>query len=275
MPELPEVETVKRGLEPFMQGKVIQSVCLKRKNLRIPFPPNLKNTVEGKQCLTLRRRGKYMAIDIDGGQSLIVHLGMSGSFRIITDPNAIQIKAHDHVIITMETGTTIIYNDPRRFGMMFTVLTDHENTHPAFAVMGPEPLGNAFNGEALIQKTKNKKSPIKTALLDQSVVAGVGNIYACEALYLAGISPLRPANTLSEEEAETLAAAIKTVLQDAINSGGSSLRDHKQVDGTMGYFQHRFNVYGREGEKCPETGDTILKIVQSGRSTFYCPQKQR
>lgn len=271
MPELPEVETVRRGLEPHILNKRIASLYLARKNLRIPFPGDMKEKIENRTCLNLRRRGKYIWIDFDNGETLVIHLGMSGSFTI----NPIQTSPHDHVVFTTEDGTRLVYNDPRRFGCMFFVPTGNETLYPGFAVMGPEPLGNDFNAPALVQKLAKRKTPIKTALLDQSVVAGIGNIYACEALYLAGISPLLPASTVKGARAERLVAAIRRVLNDAILSGGSTLRDHKQTDGTMGYFQHHFNVYGRSGEKCPQTNGIIKRIVQSGRSTFYCPAKQR
>ncbi len=271
MPELPEVETVKRGLEPVLTGSILTKVILNRPNLRYPFPDNMAQHLEGKRCLGLRRRGKYIWMDMDGDLTLVIHLGMSGSFTI----NSKQSSKHDHVIFETNQGDVITYNDPRRFGFMIFVETGNEHHHKAFKNMGEEPLGNHFHGDALRLKLKNKKSPIKTALLDQSVVAGVGNIYACEALYMAGISPLRQSDTLSKTAAQNLTDAIRTVLMAAIESGGSSLRDHKQTDGTMGYFQHSFKVYGQAGKICPETGGEIKKITQSGRSTFYCPAKQK
>lgn len=271
MPELPEVETVKNGLAPVMIGTKIKTLKVNRPNLRIPFPKNLRQDIEGQKCLALRRRGKYIWADFEGGKTLVIHLGMSGSFTI----NPKEQSKHDHVEIITDQNDRIVYNDPRRFGMMFLVDTGKENKHPSFEKMGPEPLGNAFNAPILIERLKNKKSPIKTALLDQNIVAGVGNIYACEALYLAGISPLKPANTIKGTRAERLVSAIKQVLDDAIQSGGSTLRDHRQADGTMGYFQHAFKVYDQAGQKCDETGGEIKRIVQSGRSTFYCPAKQR
>lgn len=275
MPELPEVETVMRGLTPVMQGKKVNNAEITRDNLRIPFPDNFANRMSKRQVHGLSRRGKYIFMMLDGDETLVVHLGMSGSFRIIPPHKIYTPVAHDHVRFYMEGDNIVIYNDPRRFGMMFMVKTGEEHAHPAFAAMGAEPLGNHFNGQTLFETLQTRKSPIKTALLDQSVVAGVGNIYACEALYQSGISPLRPANALTKTECENLALAIKNVLNAAILSGGSSLRDHKQVDGTMGYFQHHFHVYGREGEICRETGGIIKRIVQSGRSTFYCAEKQR
>ena len=271
MPELPEVETVKRGLEPALLNTIIKTVTLNRPNLRIPFPDRLSERLEGKKCLNLRRRGKYIWVDLDSNETLVIHLGMSGSFTI----NPTNKNKHDHFILETTGGNTLVYNDPRRFGMIFLVPTGYENQHPAFAHMGPEPLGNDFHADYLIKAIKNKKTPIKTALLDQTIIAGIGNIYACEALYLSNISPLKISQTLSYEQADLLVQSIKSVLNAAINSGGSSLRDHKQTDGSMGYFQHSFKVYNREGQICPETGDKIVRISQSGRSTFYCPQKQR
>lgn len=270
MPELPEVETVKRGLDPVLSGATLQSIALNRPDLRVPFPDNMAKRLQGRQCMTLRRRGKYIWIDFDHGETLVVHLGMSGSFTINPPEN----KKHDHVILETDAGHIIHYNDPRRFGMFFIVPTGFEDTHSAFATMGPEPLGNAFHVDYLHGRFKTIKSPIKTALLDQSIVAGIGNIYACEALYMAGISPLRPSHDLTISECDTLTQSIISVLRDAIEAGGSSLRDHKQTDGSMGYFQHAFHVYNREGSICKETGDIIVRIVQSGRSTFYCPEKQ-
>jgi formamidopyrimidine-DNA glycosylase len=271
MPELPEVETVKNGLSPYLIGRTIKTIKINRPNLRIPFPKNMKSDIEGQKCISLRRRGKYIWADFENSKTLVIHLGMSGSFTI----NPVKQSKHDHVEFITDHNDRMTYHDPRRFGMMFMVETGQENNHPAFQIMGPEPLGNTFNAPILIERLANKKSPIKTAILDQSVIAGVGNIYACEALYMAGISPLRGANTIKGDRAERLVAAIKTVLQSAIESGGSTLRDHRRTDGTMGYFQHAFKVYGREGETCAETGGQIKRIIQSGRSTFYCPQKQR
>jgi len=271
MPELPEVETVRRGLEPVLSGQIIQSVTLNRPNLRYPFDDKMCEWLEDSKCLGLRRRGKYILMDMDCGQSLIIHLGMSGSFTI----NSADFKKHDHVIFETNNGDVIAYNDPRRFGFMVFVETGKESDYKSFASMGVEPLGNEFHGDALRDKLKTKKSPIKVALLDQSVVAGVGNIYACEALYMAGISPLKLSKKITKKQADDLAQSIRDVLNAAIESGGSSLRDHRQTDGTMGYFQHSFNVYDRAGEKCPETGGEIKRIVQGGRSTFYCPKKQK
>ena len=271
MPELPEVETVKRGLEPVLKNTVIRRLTLHRPDLRVPFPERLSERLEGRCCLGLRRRGKYIWADFNNGETLVIHLGMSGSFTI----NPHKSRPHDHLVIETENGDKIVYNDPRRFGMFFIVTTGQEAAHSAFARMGPEPLGNEFNAPSLLHALKNRHTPVKVALLDQSVVAGIGNIYACEALYMAGISPLTKSSAITVEQANTLVTAIREVLNLAIASGGSSLRDHIQTDGTMGYFQHSFKVYGRAGETCGETGDIIQKIIQAGRSTFYCPAKQR
>lgn len=271
MPELPEVETVKNGLEPVLKGHILTSVTLNRENLRFPFPDAMVKRIEGRECLRLRRRGKYIFIDLESGETLVIHLGMSGSFSI----NQIENKKHDHVVFKTDHGYIITYNDPRRFGFMFFVKTGEEHKDKAFATMGVEPLGNEFNGAQLHKKLHAKKTSIKSALLDQSVVAGVGNIYACEALYMAGICPLKNSNDLTMDEAENLARAIRHVLTLAIESGGSSLRDHKKTDGTMGYFQHSFKVYNRENMVCEKSGGIIKRIVQSGRSTFYCPSSQK
>lgn len=271
MPELPEVETVRRGLEPVLSGAIIDSLTLNRTDLRIPFPDRLAQRLAQTKCLQLRRRGKYLWLDFDNDETLVVHLGMSGSFTI----NPTTAKPHDHVIITTRAQDRVVYNDPRRFGMFFIVQTGQETAHPAFATMGPEPLGNDFHAACLMGKFEKRTSPVKTALLDQTVVAGIGNIYACEALYMAGIHPLRPCRSLSHDEVDRLVIAVRDVLQTAIEAGGSSLRDHRQTDGTMGYFQHSFKVYDRAGMPCPETGGLIERIVQAGRSTFYCPAKQR
>ncbi len=271
MPELPEVETVKRGLEPVLTGSTFKAIELYRNNLRTPFPKNMVERLVGKTCTGLRRRGKYIWVDLDSCETLVVHLGMSGSFAI--NPNA--PRKHAHVIFETNRGDRIVYHDPRRFGMMFFVLTGHEADHAAFAKMGPEPLGNHFHVDALMARIKHKKSSIKSALLDQTVVAGVGNIYACEALYDAGISPLRKCHRITKTQADHLVCCIRNVLNAAIQSGGSSLRDHRQTDGTMGYFQHGFKVYNRAGQLCVETGGVIKRVVQSGRSTFYCPAKQK
>jgi len=271
MPELPEVETVKRGLEPVFAGSFFTRVTLNRDGLRFPFPDHMVTRIEGQKCIGLRRRGKYIWIDLQAGETLVVHLGMSGSFTI----NPTTAKPHDHVVFETDRGNKVVYHDPRRFGYMLFLPTGQEGDHAPFATMGPEPLGNNFNADDFHARLLTKKSAIKTALLDQNLVAGIGNIYACEALYHAGISPLRPCHQISMAEAEDLITAIRQVLMAALESGGSSLRDHRQTDGTMGYFQHHFQVYDRAGEICAETGGVIDRIVQGGRSTFYCPAKQQ
>lgn len=271
MPELPEVETVKRGLEPVLKGKTLVDLILNRENLRFPFPDNMTTSLRHSKIQNLRRRGKYILIDFANDLTLVVHLGMSGSFAI----NPSEAKKHDHVIFTTNENDRIVYNDPRRFGYMILSDTSTVEGIPSFVSMGVEPLGNHLHSDYLWDKLKARTMPIKVALLDQSIIAGIGNIYACEALYMAGISPLRAANSLQHFELSNLISAIRTVLQSAIESGGSSLRDHRQTDGEMGYFQHNFKVYDRQGEPCPETGCTIKKITQSGRSTFYSPVWQK
>lgn len=271
MPELPEVETVRRGLEPVLSGSFIVRVTLNRMNLRYPFDDNMVGRLQNKQCIGLRRRGKYMIMDMDDGSSLVIHLGMSGSFTI----NPTEVRKHDHVIFETHNGDIIAYNDPRRFGFMVFIETDKECDYKPFSKMGVEPLSNDFYDEILYSKLRSRKTPIKIALLDQSVVAGVGNIYACEALYKAGISPLLQSNEVTKSQAGNLVQSVRDVLNLAIQSGGSSLRDHRQTDGTMGYFQHSFDVYDREGEICPVTGGVIQRIVQAGRATFYCAEKQK
>ncbi|MFN3700477.1 MAG: bifunctional DNA-formamidopyrimidine glycosylase/DNA-(apurinic or apyrimidinic site) lyase [Alphaproteobacteria bacterium] len=290
MPELPEVETVKRGLEPVLSGQRIMRCVLNRENLRYPFEKNFAKIVSGALVKALERRGKYIIIHLDGAANLVVHLGMSGQFRIVpavrssknNEPSALsEPQKHDHVIWEIESGAKVIYNDPRRFGFInFLPQTGWEHSSH-FARMGPEPLGNHFHADALMAALKIRKAPIKIALLDQSVVAGVGNIYASEALFRAGISPLLPACDINSAAAENLVQAIKSVLSDAIAAGGSTLKDYKHTDGGLGYFQHNFSVYDRSGEPCAgcdckldKTGG-IQKIVQGGRSTFYCPQKQK
>jgi formamidopyrimidine-DNA glycosylase len=281
MPELPEVETVRQGLAPFLVGSRILKVELRRKDLRFPFPENFAENLEGRRIVALNRRAKYLLASLDDGQVLIAHLGMSGSFRIEAEvvgtfnfPRS-KLPAHDHVAFTLET-CRLIYNDPRRFGFM-TLTTDAElEKHPFFIGLGVEPLSNAFNGEALALLFAGKSAPLKAALLDQRNVAGLGNIYVCEALHRAKLSPLRPASALTEKSAEDLAKAVRAVLREAIEAGGSSLRDHRQADGSLGYFQHNFRVYDREGQACVSRAcrGTIARRAQNGRSTFFCPSCQ-
>ncbi len=276
MPELPEVETVRRGLMPAMQGKRLDAVIPRRPDLRFPLPDGFGQRLTGRTVVDIRRRAKFLMIDLDSPDVLIAHLGMSGSFRL--GAAAFPEEKHDHVIFKMSGGGEVHYNDPRRFGFMDLWPAADLAAHPMLARLGPEPLDDdAFSGPVLAARLKDKKTPIKAALLDQGVVAGVGNIYACEALYRAGISPKRLAHTVQGARADKLAAAVKAVLKDAIASGGSSLRDHIRPDGELGYFQHSFDVYGRTGEACANAacGAPILQIPQAGRSTFYCSRCQR
>ena len=276
MPELPEVETVRRGLMPAMQGQRLDAVIPRRPDLRFPLPDGFGQRLTGRTVVDIRRRAKFLMVDLDSPDVLIAHLGMSGSFRL--GAQAFPEEKHDHVIFKMSGGGEVHYNDPRRFGFMDLWPAADLANHPMLAKLGPEPLDDdAFSGPVLAARLKDKKTPIKAALLDQGVVAGVGNIYACEALYRAGISPKRLAHTVQGARAEKLALAVKAVLTDAIASGGSSLRDHIRPDGELGYFQHSFDVYGRTGEACANAacGAPILQIPQAGRSTFYCSRCQR
>ena len=281
MPELPEVETVMRGLEPVLKGSEIMNVQVRRKDLRIPFPKGLKKKMEGQKILNLTRRAKYILINLSSSEVLVIHLGMSGRMTIIPKGENYEIEKHDHFIMTMKNGVQIIYNDPRRFGMIFLVGQDDIDSHKAFYHLGPEPLCNEFSGPVLAERLKNKKVAIKQALLDQRVVVGVGNIYASEALYKAGIKPTKRAELVKGDKAELLVKCIRDVLRRAIKAGGSTLKDYRHADGELGYFQHSFTVYDREGELCPickkagETKPCIKKIVQSGRSTYYCSRTQK
>ncbi len=276
MPELPEVETVRRGLEDHIVGKRIIEAKAHRQNLRIPIPENFAARLTGCRFERLERRGKYILAYLDDSAVLIIHLGMSGRITL-EGANQQPNRRHDHVVFRMEDGTVVTYNDPRRFGLM-TLCRDVEvNKHRLLASMGPDPLGNEFNGPYLATRLKGKRTPIKAALLNQQIVAGLGNIYVCEALFDAGLSPKRSSHTVQGERAERLAATIRQVLDRALQAGGSSLRDYVQASGELGYFQHQFSVYGREGEPCPncDCEFTVKRIVQSGRSTFYCAKRQR
>ena len=275
MPELPEVETVRRGLALKMTGRKIVEAELRRQDLRRPFPPMLARTLTGSKIGKLSRRGKYILIELDDNGTLLLHLGMSG--RITAGPAGVPHATHDHVILTLDDGTVVRFNDARRFGLLDYMRRGEESAHPLLASMGPEPLEPGFDGKYLAQKLAGKMTPIKAALLDQKIVAGLGNIYVCEALYRAGLSPRRLAATVTGASTTKLAAAIKATLNDAIEAGGSSLRDYVQADGELGYFQHRWAVYGREGEPCPgcTCKEGVQRIVQSGRSTFFCAKKQR
>jgi len=282
MPELPEVETVRRGLTPAMEGQVIVQADVNRPDLRWPFPDNMSERLTGKTVLRLRRRSKYVLADLSSGETLLIHLGMSGRMLISGDPLGQFVhehpapEKHDHVVFHMSNGSRVTFNDPRRFGAMDLLDTATAEKHKLLAALGPEPLGNDFNDSVLITAFKNKKSPVKSALLDQGIVCGLGNIYVCEALFRAGISPIRLAKDLIKPRVRSLVPIIRDVLSEAIEAGGSSLKDFRQADGELGYFQHSFDVYGREGEPCRTEGCTnaIERIVQSGRSSFHCPTCQ-
>jgi len=293
MPELPEVETVRRGLSPAMEGARFTKVAANRPDLRRPLPKDFVKRLEGKTVEGLGRRAKYLLADLSSGEVLLMHLGMSGSFRVAEGhaektpgkfhhPRA-ETKAHDHIVFHMSSGATVTFNDPRRFGLMLLVPRKALADHPLMKDIGPEPLGNAFDAAMLAKACAHKKTSLKAALSDQKVVAGLGNIYVCEALFRARLSPKRLASTLATksgaptERAERLVDAIKAVLNDAIKAGGSSLRDHRRTDGALGDFQHNFLVYDREGKPCPGPGchGTVKRIVQSGRSTYFCPSCQK
>jgi formamidopyrimidine-DNA glycosylase len=293
MPELPEVETVRRGLEPAMDGARFAKVEVRRGDLRWPLPADFAKLLQGKAVTGLGRRAKYLLADLSSGDVLIMHLGMSGSFHVFREDGAkalgryyherAQHAAHDHVVFHMSSGSIVTFNDPRRFGSMKIVARDKLDDEPLLRGLGPEPLGNEFDAAMLARACRGKRTSLKAALLDQRIVAGLGNIYVCEALHRARLSPLRLASTIAtragapNQRAEGLVEAIKAVLNAAIKDGGSSLRDHKLTDGELGMFQHHFRVYGREGEKCREPGcsGVIKRIVQNGRSTFYCPACQK
>jgi len=280
MPELPEVETVRSGLAPIMQGQTIRRAQINRPNLRFAFPQDFCQRLTGTQVLNLRRRAKYLLIDLSSEETLIAHLGMSGRFSIVPPgeaPPGDTKPAHDHVEWCLSNGHRILYNDPRRFGFMDLCNSADLENSKFLAGLGPEPLGNAFNAAWLAEQFTGKARPVKTALLDQHVVAGLGNIYVCEALYRAGIHPKTLIKTIGPKRRARLLVCIREVISDAIAAGGSTLRDYAAADGALGYFQHRFAVYGREGEPCAReacTG-TVARMVQSGRSSFYCPKCQR
>jgi len=283
LPELPEVETVRRGLLPAMEGQIIAKAQVNRPDLRWKLPENMAARLTGQRVLSLRRRSKYILADLASGESLIIHLGMSGRMLIsgqkigeFHHPHPTPEK-HDHIVIDMDGGARITFNDARRFGHMDLGETATLEDHWLIRSIGPEPFGNDFNESYLVETIKNRASPIKTVLLDQKVVAGLGNIYVCEVLHRAGISPKRKPVNLSSKRIASLVAIIRQVLSEAIEAGGSSLRDYRQADGELGYFQHTFRAYGQEGQPCvtPECDGTITRIVQSGRSTFYCGQCQR
>lgn len=288
MPELPEVETVRRGLSPLFEGAVIERVTLARPSLRYPFPERFAERLGGRRVLGLGRRSKYLLFELEGDEMLLAHLGMSGSFRIeaagdVADtPGGFALARsrdprHDHVRFDLRGGAAVVYNDPRRFGFMDLLPREGLEGHPRLRDLGVEPTSNLFSA-ATLAAFADRRTPLKAALLDQTVVTGLGNIYVAEALWRAGLDPRRPASVLADAAvAEALAAAIRAVIAEAIEAGGSSLRDHMRTDGTLGYFQHRFAVYDREGEPCrrPGCGGTVTRLRQAGRSTFFCPSCQR
>ncbi|MBT7399002.1 MAG: bifunctional DNA-formamidopyrimidine glycosylase/DNA-(apurinic or apyrimidinic site) lyase [Hellea sp.] len=278
MPELPEVETVKRGLEPVMQGFKFERVTLNRLNLRFPFDKNFISRIQGKTLTSLIRRGKFLKATLSSNDVLYMHLGMSGRFSIDNDLTAVYNSnnstnpKHNHVIFEMSNGVVVTYNDPRRFGFMELIAPGEPSR---LDKMGPEPLDNMFNAPYLFNKLSGKKSAIKSALLDQSIIGGLGNIYVCEAIFKAKISPKRLAGSLTIKETEILVNEIKGVIKKAIEAGGSSLKDFASVDGNLGYFQHSFEVYGQEKKPCVVCETPIERIIQSGRSSFYCKACQK
>ncbi|PKQ09114.1 MAG: DNA-formamidopyrimidine glycosylase [Alphaproteobacteria bacterium HGW-Alphaproteobacteria-12] len=294
MPELPEVETIRRGLAPALEGRRFMRVTQRRAGLRFPFPARFAERLTGRRIIRLDRRAKYILIHLEPAtpaepeEVLIIHLGMSGRFTIhepggacvpgLFHPGQPGSGRHDHMVFDMEDGTRIVFADPRRFGFMDLVAEAALAASPHLARLGPEPLGNGFSAAILAERLRGRRMPVKAALLDQHTVAGLGNIYVCEALFRAGLSPKRSAASVAGPlRSERLAGAIRSVLMDAIAAGGSTLRDYARTDGELGYFQHIFSVYAREGEACskPGCGGTVKRIVQSARSTFYCPACQR
>ena len=293
MPELPEVETVRRGLQPAMEGSRIVKAEARRKDLRFPFQKDFIERLQGQTVTGLGRRAKYLMADLGSGDVLLMHLGMSGSFRVVKDEAAKapghfhhprnEDRAHDHVVFHMSSGHAVIFNDPRRFGYMKIIARDALEGEPLLNGLGPEPLGNEFDAAMLAHSCAGKKTNLKAALLDQRVVAGLGNIYVCEALFRSHLSPKRLASTLAHKKqqptdhAKRLVASIHAVLNQAIKAGGSSLRDHRQTSGELGYFQHSFQVYDREGKKCQTSGcgGIVRRFTQNGRSTFWCPKCQK
>ncbi len=281
MPELPEVETVRRGLLPVMEGQKIHEAQVNRPDLRFALPKDMATRLTGQTVQALRRRSKYILADLSSGETLLVHLGMSGRM-LISGAQLGQFhhdhpapQKHDHVVLTMQSGVRVTFNDPRRFGAMDLMPTASWQAHKLLADLGPEPLGNGFNESYLTHRLENRATPIKSALLDQKIVSGLGNIYVCEVLHRAGIAPNRLAADLTARQAAGLVPLIRTVLTEAIEAGGSSLRDYRQADGELGYFQHTFRVYDREGQACAACATPIARLVQSGRSSFYCPSCQR
>jgi len=272
MPELPEVETVRCGLEQSILGAQIERVILNRKDLRIPFPPQFAKQLTGAKIVSVDRRAKYLLIHLDHDQVVIVHLGMSGKM-LVMPAAAYQAKAHDHVLWYLRDGLLVVFHDPRRFGLMTLCPAAEIEQHPLLAHLGPEPLGNRFHAAYLAEQLSRRQSAIKLAIMDQHIVVGVGNIYACEALFMSGIDPRIPAKEAANQS-ELLVRSIKKVLKAAIQSGGSTLRDYVRSSGDAGYFQHHFQVYGREGEGCFTCQSPIRRMVQGGRSTFFCDECQ-
>lgn len=270
MPELPEVETTVRGLRPVLEGRRIESIELRRADLRRPFPVDLRQRLTGATVTGLARRAKYGLIDTDRGDTLVFHLGMSGSWRI--DP--VEIGKHDHVLIRTDEGRRLSLSDPRRFGSVDLLRSDGLEQSLPFAAMGPEPLGDDFDGAFLKRALEGRRAPIKALLLDQRLVAGLGNIYVCDALNLAGIAPGRAGGSISRFRLDRLADAIKMVLLEAIEAGGSSLRNYVRPNGELGYFSSKWRVYGREGQPCPRCSAPVRRRVEGGRSTFYCAKCQ-
>ena len=283
MPELPEVETVRRGLAPVMERRIILEARIARPDLRWPLPARMAERLKGQRVERLRRRSKYILADLSSGETLLIHLGMSGRMLVSGamlgefHHNHPAPAKHDHVVLDMEGGARITFNDARRFGAMDLVATEAAEAHWLLAGLGPEPLGNAFDEDYLVARFRERNTPVKAALLDQRIVAGLGNIYVCETLHRAGISPRRKAGRIAEARVRALVPVIRQVLTEAVEAGGSSLRDYRQADGELGYFQHTFRVYDREGAPCvsPGCGGTVARIVQSGRSSFFCPACQR
>ncbi len=281
MPELPEVETVRRGLAPVLEGARIARAEVNRPDLRWPLPARMAERLAGARVISLRRRSKYILADLSTGETLLMHLGMSG--RVLVSGALVGAfhhdhpapQKHDHVVLHLDGGARVTFNDARRFGAMDLMPTGSEAAHPLLAGLGPEPLGNGFSEAHLLARLAGRRTPVKAALLDQTVVAGLGNIYVAEALFRARISPRRLAGNLGPARIARLVPAIRETLAEAIAAGGSSLRDYRQADGELGYFQHAFRVYGREGQPCPVCGTAVVRIVQSGRSSYFCPACQR
>ena len=289
MPELPEVETVKRGLEPVLRGRRIEKVEMRRSGLRFPFPDGFAELLTGARVQGLSRRAKYILADLDNGFSLIVHLGMTGRFTVLSPLGSANLGEfyfeagagqgangpHDHVVLHLEQGVRLVYSDPRRFGMMDLSETSLLNQHRLLKDIGVEPLGNELSADYLVAKFKNKTAPMKAALLDQRIIAGLGNIYVCEVLHRARLSPRRKASSVKREKLEELVRHIRDILNEAILAGGSTLQDFQGADGAKGQYQQRFLVYDREGEPCPNCARPIKRVVQSGRSSFYCSHCQK